>query len=191
MGLFDNKKRICSRCGIEIPQGRSRVLSGNTYCIECEINKRKEDEERKKLKIIEEANKSKFYYKVEDPVEAYLFWQNEVDEAHDRLNSKKMSQKTSWEEITKGYKFKETILIKSTPDYEHPDKVDWDWDTSLSILYNETTHTYLFALTEDFYSTWDAFPVFSGGEISLELFEKYMNIIDNHKYDELIAELKK
>ena len=191
MGLFDNKKRICSRCGIEIPKGRSRVVFGNTYCIECEINKRKESEEREKLKIIEEANKSKFHYNVEDPVEAYLFWQNEVDEAHGRLNSNKIS----WQEITKGYKFKETILIKSTPDYEHPDKVDWDWDwdwdTSLSILYNETTHTYLFALTEDFYSTWDAFPVFRGGEISLELFEKYMNIIDNHKYDELIAELKK
>lgn len=189
--LLDNKKRVCSRCGIEIPKGRSRVLSGETYCIECKINKQKEAKERERLKIIEEANKSKFYYNVEDPVEAYLFWQNEVDNAHERLNLLKISQKISWEEITKGYKYQETILIKSTPDYEHPDKVDWDWDTCLSISYNETTDEYMFSLTEYFNSTWDGFPVFCGGEISLELFEKYMKIIDNHKYDELIAELKK
>ena len=195
MELFNKKKYICCRCEKEIPTGRSRKFCGKTYCIECELfvrtNGKREAEEREKLKITEEAQKSKFYYNVEEPVAAYLFWQNEVDKAHEQLNLKKMSQKTSWQEITKGYEYKESILIKSTPDYEYPDKVDWDWDTYVSVLYNKATDVYMFSLTENFNSTWDGFPVFCGGEISLELFEKYMKIIDNHKYDELIAELKK
>ena len=195
MGLFNKKKYICCRCEKEIPAGRSQKFCGKTYCIECALfvrtNGKQEAEEREKLKIIEEAQKSKFYYNVEDSVEAYLFWQNEVDKAHEQLNLQKISQKTSWEEITKGYGIKELILIKSTPDYEYPDKVDWDWDTLVGVYYNETTDAYMFSLTEDFNSTWDGFPVFRGGEISLELFENYMKIIDNHKYDELIAKLKK
>lgn len=190
MGIFYKKKYICSRCEKEVSVGDSRNFCGKAYCIDCELFLKLEvaqkAEEEKRLRTIDEAKKSKFHYNVTDPVEAYVFWKNEVNVAHRMLKS----QDKNWEELMNGFNPQTIIPIKSTPDYEYPDKGDWDWDTDIWVYYNESTDAYKFALIESYNSEWDGFPVFSGGEISLELFEMYMNIIYNHEYDELISKLK-
>lgn len=190
MGIFYKKKYICNRCEKEVSLANSRTFRGNAYCIECEqflrLDATKKAEEEKRLRTIDEAEKSKFHYNVTDPVEAYAFWENEVDIAHRMLKS----QDKSWEELINGFKPQTTIRIKSTPDYEYPDNREWDWNTDIWIYYSELTDVYKFALLESYNSEWDGFPVFSGGEISLEVFENYMNIIGNHEYDEFISKLK-
>ena len=190
MIFFKKKKYVCSRCMKEISEDKSRKFSGEIYCIECElyvsINGTEKAQEEKRLKIINEAKKSTFHYNIDDPVDAYTFWDSEVNAAHRILKS----QEKSWTEIMNGFECQKIIPVKSTPDYEYPNQSDWDWDIHVWIYYNDENGIYKFALTESYNSEWDGFPVFRGGEISLELFEKYMKIMDNHEYDELISKLK-
>lgn len=186
-------KRICHMCFKPISKFESRLFNDQYYCLDCLkahslINKKIGEAERKEKeeRIKKDALKSTFHYPVKDKIEDYTFWANEVSRHNNLRNSKGIK----WSEYFKGYEIKEMILVKSTPDYEYPDDSSWDWDTFIGVYYNESIDDYKFTVTEDYNSCWDGAPVFTGGEMTLELFEEYMKIIDNHKYDDLIEKLK-
>ena len=187
------KNRICHVCFKPIQKTESRLFNGQYYCLDCIKShsvislkigeaERKEKEER----IKNDALKSTFYYEVKDKIEDYTFWANEVA----RHNNIRNSKGVKWSDYFKGYEIKEMILVKSTPDYEYPDDSNWDWDTFVGVYYNESLDDYKFIVTENYNSCWDGVPVFTGGESTLDTFEEYMKVIDNHKYDDLIKNLK-
>lgn len=189
----DDVKRICHVCFKSVSKFESRLFNGQYYCLDCfkahsaSSEKIAEAEQKEKQERIKEnAIKSTFHYLAKDKIEDYIFWENEVQRHNNLRNSKGIK----WSEHFKEYNIQEMILVKSTPDHEYPNDSNWDWDTFVGVYYNESIDDYKFTITEDFNSCWDGVPVFMGGEITLELFEEYMKIIDNHKYDHLIQKLK-
>lgn len=122
-----------------------------------------------------DKDKVRFHYDVSDPQADHSFWTNAVDDANYNRN-KKLYGESNGDLKTIGITPVRTVL-----DYYRPESSWFDWDTMLWIRVDDSGNKHYF-LEEHYMSPWDDMPVYTGGEISEQLFKEYMKKINNSDY---------
>lgn len=171
----DQQPRIirCKRCKKEVSEGQYKRVDNHIFCLECL-------ELPIGYALDKNGDRFKFHYPVTNMHQEHEYWDNAI-----KLINKRRRQDDS---INKPEDVKciDIISIRTTEDYEYPQDSDFDWEINLWVCANNERNVWYFELHEDYLSEWDAFPVYSGGYVSINEAKEYLHHIGNHTYDHIL-----